>query len=119
MSITDAIRGILHLKKEECRIVAIEEAKAIKTYHAPLSDQDRKEIADELIKELDAQAKSWYGTGGCLITDAPIEGVTQGVSVAEEEYYGGKYFIAESMSEGAAKKISEVLGLEYQGKKED
>lgn len=62
------------------------------------------------------KAKSWYGWGGALVTDAEIIGVTQKLDTEAAECYGGEFFIAESMSVSAAEKISAVLGLDYQGK---
>lgn len=61
--------------------------------------------------------KSWYGRGGALVTDAEVPGVTDGgmLSPDSQSYYGGKFFIAESMSESAAKEISKALRLNYQG----
>lgn len=59
-----------------------------------------------------------YGAGGALVCDVPIEGVTQDLfAVGEPEaidnsvqFYGGRYFVAESMGKSTARKIAELLG---------
>lgn len=71
--------------------------------------------------------KSWYAIGGALLTDKPVEGLTEDLMASGSltrkqnkevtDFYGGRYIIAESMSESAARKISDALGLDYQGKK--
>jgi hypothetical protein len=56
-----------------------------------------------------------YGAGGALVCDVPIEGVTQdlmkdtryGTSV---EFYGGRYFVGESITKSGARKLAELLG---------
>jgi len=61
--------------------------------------------------------KSWYGPCGALVTDKPVEGLTQALEPDSATYYGGPYFIAETiMSESGARMISEALGFEYQGR---
>ncbi|MDX9781327.1 MAG: hypothetical protein RBT66_09860 [bacterium] len=59
--------------------------------------------------------KSWYGPCGALVTDTEIPGVTHKLDSDAAEYYGGAFFIAESMGPTAAEKISVALGLDYQG----
>ena len=62
------------------------------------------------------KTRSWYSTCGALMTDQPIPGVAEDpLTLEEEEFYGAPYLIAESMTEPAARKISELLGLEYCG----
>jgi hypothetical protein len=62
------------------------------------------------------KTRSWYGTCGALTTDQPIPGVAEDrLTPEEEEFYGAPYLVAESMTEQAARKISELLGLEYCG----
>jgi hypothetical protein len=58
-----------------------------------------------------------YGGGGALVCDEPIEGVTQDLLTVSEahgeesvKFYGGRYFIAESMHRSAAKRMAELLG---------
>lgn len=56
-----------------------------------------------------------YGTGGALVCDVPIEGVTHDLgkdqpAIEVVDFYGGRYFVAESMSKSAARKIAEALG---------
>ena len=53
-----------------------------------------------------------YGPGGALVCDHEIEGITQGVDEEAAKYYGGAYFIGESMAKSAARKIAELLGGE-------
>lgn len=65
-------------------------------------------------------ASGWYGSGGSLLTDEPIEGVTQDLmlmatSEAAAEWYGPRYFIGESMTEAGAEAICAGLGLAYAG----
>lgn len=57
--------------------------------------------------------KFGYGAGGALVCDVPIEGVTQGLDYDAEKYYGGRFFIGESMTKGAAEKLAELLGGEF------
>lgn len=64
------------------------------------------------------KTRSWYGTCGTLITDRPVPGVAEDrLTPEEEQFYGAPYLIAESMTEPAACKISELLGLEYCGER--
>ena len=50
------------------------------------------------------------------MTDQPVPGVAEDrLTPEEEKFYGAPYLIAESMTEPAARKISELLGLEYCG----
>lgn len=65
--------------------------------------------------------KAWSGPGGALITDAPIQGVTNIAPMDEDcqRFYGGSYFIGESLSPLAAKTLAEALGLEFVLVKED
>lgn len=51
-----------------------------------------------------------YSTGGSLVTDRPIAGVTREITDEEAGYYGGRYFVCESMSESAARHIAEAFG---------
>lgn len=63
-------------------------------------------------------ASGWYGSGGSLLTDEPIDGVTQDLMATSEaaaEWYGRRYFIGESMTEAGAKAICAGLGLAYAG----
>ncbi len=58
-TIESFLRGVFFLKKEECRIVKIEEerieAQAKKEYKAPLTDEERAEIAQDLCDEIDSK----------------------------------------------------------------
>jgi hypothetical protein len=60
--------------------------------------------------------KAWYGTGGALVVDVEIPGITQHLDAKAAEYYGGEFFIAESMSEKTAEKVAVALGAEYRGR---
>jgi hypothetical protein len=57
-----------------------------------------------------------YAAGGVLVCDVPIEGVTQDLTEDRKfskelmEFYGARYFVAESMTKGAAKRLAELLG---------
>lgn len=61
-----------------------------------------------------------YTTGGALVCDKPINGMTQTLDKESAKYYGGKYFIAESMIKTCALKIATLLGgtLKINNKKE-
>lgn len=63
-------------------------------------------------------ASGWYGAGGALVTDEPIEGITHDLSKrldGEEAiaFYGRRYFIGESMTELCAQRLCGALGLSY------
>ena len=65
-----------------------------------------------------SKIRSWYGTCGTLLTDQPVPEVAEDrLAPEEEQFYGAPYLIAESMTEPAARKISELLGLDYCGAK--
>mgnify|MGYP001565500643 CR=1 FL=1 len=56
-----------------------------------------------------------YGAGGALVCDTEIPGVTHDLLKENDgddtaRFYGGRYFIAESMMKSTAQKISELLG---------
>jgi hypothetical protein len=51
-----------------------------------------------------------YGTGGALICDEEIAGVTQQLDKDAAKYYGGNFMVGESMVIGAARRIAELLG---------
>lgn len=58
----------------------------------------------------------WFGPGGALITDAPVEGLTLAkMSPVQARFYGGSYLIAESMSFSTAQRIAAALGLRFKG----
>lgn len=117
MKITDLMRSIFGHKKEAPCVPVVEKPR--KEYIVPLSDEQRAEIAQMLCDEMDSWSiKSWYGPGGALVTDKPVPGLTTPLYAETAAYYGGAHFVAESMSEGTARKISEALGFEYQGIKE-
>lgn len=60
-----------------------------------------------------------YSTGGSLMVDRAIPGVTKYNSdISNAVFYGGRFFVAESMTETAAKRIAESLGGIYAGKGE-
>ncbi len=62
-----------------------------------------------------------YGAGGALTCDQELPGITQDLMKrpdgtddpgwkGHDEFYGGRFFVAESMRKGAAKAIAEALG---------
>lgn len=53
-----------------------------------------------------------YGSGGALVCDEPIEGITQALDEDSSRFYGGKHFVAESMSKRTAEFIAKALGGE-------
>lgn len=54
-----------------------------------------------------------YGVSGSLTANVEIKGVTQKLEPESAKYYGGRYFIAETMYEETAKILCKALGLEY------
>jgi hypothetical protein len=63
----------------------------------------------------DNQLNFWPGSGGALMCNKEIPGVTQ--HLAEDgtaEWYGGRYFVGESMGTEAMKRIAEALGGVFQ-----
>ncbi len=61
-----------------------------------------------------------YTSGGALVCDLPVEGVTQELCAETATFYGGRYFVGESMTKSGAAKIASLLGgeLEQEGKHE-
>jgi len=65
----------------------------------------------------------WSGPGGALLCDQPIADVTQDLSETPDhayggaadsmKYYGGRYFIGETITRPTARKIAEALGGKY------
>lgn len=51
-----------------------------------------------------------YVSGGALMCEEPIPGVTQELTCTYSYYGGFRYFVAESMSEEAARRIAHGLG---------
>ena len=65
-----------------------------------------------------SKVRSWYSVCGALVTDKPVTGLAEYRLTDEAQgFYGEPYLIAESMTEPAARKISELLGLDYCGAK--
>lgn len=63
-----------------------------------------------------SKVRSWYSVCGALVTDQPVPGLAEYRLTDEAAgFYGAHYLIAESMTELAARKTSELLGLEYCG----
>lgn len=54
------------------------------------------------------------GPGGAFLCDEPIEGITQEIDGDTEEYYGGRYFICETMTIAAMRQIAEKFGGEFE-----
>ena len=55
-----------------------------------------------------------YTSGGALVCDSPINGITQELHGETAKYYQGKYFIAESMSKLCAHKLAVCLGGDFE-----
>jgi hypothetical protein len=63
----------------------------------------------------------FYSTGGSLMCDREVEGLTQDLLVVSaepyrekcQEFYGGRYFVCETVTRNAAKLIAEALGGEF------
>ena len=55
----------------------------------------------------------WNRICGALISDSEIPGITQELSEEIAKTYGGRYFIGETISEGAAQSLAALLGLEW------
>lgn len=51
-----------------------------------------------------------YGSGGALVCDVEIPGVTQQLSDDTAKYYGGKYMVGESITRSAARRLAILLG---------
>ncbi len=55
--------------------------------------------------------KFWYGPGGALVTDEPIDGVTQELMTEmDRNFYGARWFVCETLTWEAAVKVAELLG---------
>lgn len=54
----------------------------------------------------------WSGPGGALLCSAAIGGVQQ-LDSASSQYYGGKYFVGETISKSMAARIAKLFGGEY------
>lgn len=62
------------------------------------------------------QVSCWYGAGGALVTNDPVQGLSNDpLDDDAARFYGGRYMVAESMSEANAKTIAKALGLNYLG----
>lgn len=70
------------------------------------------EIIKDAVSEPD-KPKFWPGPAGALLCDREVKGLTQELSFANTIYYGGQYFVGESIPCRAAKVIAEALGGEY------
>lgn len=59
--------------------------------------------------------KAWYGPGGALVLEAPLDDLADLLDPESAAFYGGPYFLAESMHEATARRICEALHLDYRG----
>ena len=59
-----------------------------------------------------SKIKAYYGPGGALVIDKCVNGITQLLGDDAASFYGGRYFVAESMGPTAAKVIAKALGFE-------
>ena len=51
-----------------------------------------------------------YGPGGAFLCDEEIPDITQPLNREEQAFYGGKFFIGETIRKEAAKKLATLLG---------
>ena len=58
------------------------------------------------------KAKAFYGPGGALVADRPVERITWVLDDYAASHYGGKHLVAESMSREVAVAIAAALGFE-------
>ena len=56
--------------------------------------------------------RCWYSEGA-LLADSAITGVTQELKPDTARFYGGKFFIGETLTQIAARRIAEALGCEW------
>ena len=56
--------------------------------------------------------RCWYSEGA-LLADTAIPGVTQELIPDTARHYGGRFFIAETLTRIAARRIAEALGCEW------
>lgn len=62
---------------------------------------------------LNDKITAWVGSAGELMVSREIEGVTQTLGPDAAEYYGGKFFVCETIRKSAAKKIAAAMGWEF------
>jgi hypothetical protein len=59
----------------------------------------------------DNQLTFWAGPGGALMCGKEIPSITQDLTREETAvWYGGRFFVGETLSKGAMKRIAEALG---------
>ena len=62
----------------------------------------------------DKKIKSWVGAGGSLMLSDNVDGVTQQLmDIDSIRYYGGVYFVCETMRTQAGREISKAMGWEF------
>jgi len=62
--------------------------------------------------------KFWAGPGGAMLCSVKIDGI-QELDLFSASYYGGTYFVGETISEKMARKIAAALGGEYLEKRSE
>lgn len=62
---------------------------------------------------LNEKTTVWVESSGALMVSREIEGVTQKLNPDAAEYYGGKFFVCETIRKSAAKKIAAAMGWEF------
>jgi hypothetical protein len=82
----------------------------------------KRERIDQLEREIDSLRSTAlgfppnatlvfrFGPGGALLCDTPIHRVTRELDAATASFYGGRHFVAESMSREAAATLAGLLG---------
>jgi len=62
-----------------------------------------------------SKARAWYGPGGAIVTDKPINGAHELMSEGDQKYYGGKYMVGESIQKSVAITICKAMNLKFCG----
>lgn len=57
--------------------------------------------------------KSWIGPCGALMVSAFVPNCTQALDGETASFYGGKYFVGETITIPAARSISKAMGWEF------
>lgn len=64
-----------------------------------------------------APVRAWLGMGGALLLDRQVPGLTgPRLERLPAGFYGGEWFVCESLSESAAERIAEALGFTFCGR---
>ena len=79
--------------------------------HMPKRGIEWKEINNSCIQ-------SWYSSCGALVVDTEVPGLTQTLDEKSAKYYGGKFFICETISFSGAQRVAEALRFTFNGRVE-